>query len=415
MNNISSFPDQRAIEEEAVNWLIKLDSESSPSRQDLQALTEWLSRSPVHRQELKSLNAFWGNQVLTELMVPLGKSSESSLITWLKRRWHCSGVIARTSATAAIATATLAITFGLLLLPAPINSTNGLYVTAVGQQQSLQLADGSTVQLNTNSQVKVEYSQGYRNIHLLQGQAYFEVAKDREHPFRVYAGNGRVQALGTAFTLYLQDSSLNVLVTEGKVALASMESIGSSADSSTQPPIEPSTKYSNSYLAGSLNSSSTGSSQNPSNSPSKRPYNNPLNNQAKASLNTQAAHDAYVNSTSKQVGTLIAGQTVTLQLAQQGEMPANPIKAVAREELDRRQSWREGLLIFSGEPLEQVVKEISRYTTVSIEIVDPAVRNLQIGGRFKVGDLDNMFKALEANFDLKVTRLGFNRVQLAAK
>ena len=407
MNNISSFPDHKAIEEEAVNWLIKLDSESSPSRQDLRELTEWLSRSPAHRQELKSLNAFWGNQVLTELMVPLGKSSQSSLSSLfigLKRRWQYSGLVIKTSVTAAIATATLAITFSLLLLPAPIDSTNGLYVTAVGQQQSLQLADGSTVQLNTNSQVKVEYNQGYRNIHLLQGQAYFEVAKDPEHPFRVYAGNGRVQALGTAFTLYLQDSSLNVLVTEGKVALAAMGSVESNDASSTQLPIEPSSKLSNQP------------SNKPSNNRSNRPASKLSNTNTKTVVTTQMAQlDPYVNSTSKQVGTLKAGQTVTLKLAQQGDMPNNPIKAIAREELDRLQSWREGLLIFAGEPLEQVVDEISRYTTVSIEIVDPDVRNLQIGGRFKVGDLDNMFKALEANFGLKVTRLGYNRVLLAAE
>ncbi|MDB9952439.1 FecR domain-containing protein [Porticoccaceae bacterium] len=407
MNNISSFPDHKAIEEEAVNWLIKLDSESSPSRQDLRELTEWLSRSPAHRQELKSLNAFWGNQVLTELMVPLGKSSQSSLSSLfigIKRRWQFSGLVIKTSVTAAIATATLAITFSLLLLPAPIDSTNGLYVTAVGQQQSLQLADGSTVQLNTNSQVKVEYNQGYRNIHLLQGQAYFEVAKDPEHPFRVYAGNGRVQALGTAFTLYLQDSSLNVLVTEGKVALAAMGSVEPNEASSTQLPIEPYSKLSNKP------------SNKPPNSRSKGPTSKLSNTNTKTVVTTQMAQlDPYVNSTSKQVGTLKAGQTVTLRLAQQGDMPNNPIKAIAREELDRLQSWREGLLIFAGEPLEQVVNEISRYTTVSIEIVDPAVRNLQIGGRFKVGDLDNMFKALEANFGLKVTRLGYNRVLLAAE
>ncbi|MDC0000258.1 FecR domain-containing protein [Porticoccaceae bacterium] len=407
MNNISSFPDHKAIEEEAVNWLIKLDSESSPSRQDLRELTEWLSRSPAHRQELKSLNAFWGNQVLTELMVPLGKSSQSSLSSLfigIKRRWQFSGLVIKTSVTAAIATATLAITFSLLLLPAPIDSTNGLYVTAVGQQQSLQLADGSTVQLNTNSQVKVEYNQGYRNIHLLQGQAYFEVAKDPEHPFRVYAGNGRVQALGTAFTLYLQDSSLNVLVTEGKVALAAMGSVEPNNASSSQFPIEPSSKLSN--------QPSNKRSNNRSKGPTSKLSNTNIN---PAVTNQMAQLDPYVNSTSKQVGTLKAGQTVTLRLAQQGDMPNNPIKAIAREELDRLQSWREGLLIFAGEPLEQVVNEISRYTTVSIEIVDPDVRNLQIGGRFKVGDLDNMFKALEANFGLKVTRLGYNRVLLAAE
>ncbi len=78
--------------------------------------------------------------------------------------------------------------------------------------------------------------------------------------------------------------------------------------------------------------------------------------------------------------------------------------------MEKRLSWREGVLNFAGDPLEVVVNEISRYTTVSIEIADPAVRATRIGGRFPIGETDAMFDALEANFGLRVTRLSHDRV-----
>ncbi len=80
----------------------------------------------------------------------------------------------------------------------------------------------------------------------------------------------------------------------------------------------------------------------------------------------------------------------------------------------KRLSWREGVLTFAGDPLEVVVEEISRYTTVSIEFSDPAVRAIRIGGRFPIGETDAMFAALEANFGLRVTRLSHDRVMVSA-
>ena len=67
------------------------------------------------------------------------------------------------------------------------------------------------ITLNTNSQIQVDYSEKQRNIRLLQGEAHFEVAKDRDKPFHVYAGNGRAQAVGTAFAVYLKESDMQVL------------------------------------------------------------------------------------------------------------------------------------------------------------------------------------------------------------
>jgi transmembrane sensor len=118
------------------------------------------------------------------------------------------------------------------------------------------------------------------------------------------------------------------------------------------------------------------------------------------------------------LGTLSAGQVATLRSP--SEEAATGVAAtleiaslIEPADLDRRLAWREGMLMFSGDALADVIEEVSRYTTVSIEIPDPAVRSMRIGGRFPVRETEAMLAALEANFDLRVTRLDRNRVVLS--
>jgi transmembrane sensor len=73
------------------------------------------------------------------------------------------------------------------------------------------------------------------------------------------------------------------------------------------------------------------------------------------------------------------------------------------------------VLSFSGEPLEQVVAEVSRYTSVTIVISDPSIRSVAIGGYFKAGETEAMFEALETSFGVRVTRVNDRLVYLAAK
>ena len=82
--------------------------------------------------------------------------------------------------------------------------------------------------------------------------------------------------------------------------------------------------------------------------------------------------------------------------------------------MKRNEAWRKGLLLFTGDSLEEVVTEISRYTPVSIEIENPELKSIRIGGQFRVGDVNGMFNALEANFGLTITSLDNNRVLISA-
>lgn len=99
-------------------------------------------------------------------------------------------------------------------------ASGGVYATTVGEQRSLALADGSTVQLNSLSRIRVRYSDHERIVDLLQGQALFRVAKDAARPFVVHSDETRVQAVGTQFDVYRKVDGTVVTVVEGSVALS---------------------------------------------------------------------------------------------------------------------------------------------------------------------------------------------------
>ncbi len=92
------------------------------------------------------------------------------------------------------------------------------YTTRRGEMRVIPLADGSVVNLNTDSRIKVRYTHARRTIHLDRGEALFDVAKDAARPFVVYAGDTEVKAVGTSFSvLRLADAPVEVLVREGVV------------------------------------------------------------------------------------------------------------------------------------------------------------------------------------------------------
>jgi transmembrane sensor len=93
------------------------------------------------------------------------------------------------------------------------------YSTGIGGFQRIILADQSAVELNTDSEVRVELSPNLRRIELIRGEAIFEVAHDASRPFIVSAGGTAVRAVGTKFDVRRLDTSVEVSVTEGKVAV----------------------------------------------------------------------------------------------------------------------------------------------------------------------------------------------------
>lgn len=118
-----------------------------------------------------------------------------------------------------MASAALACVVGGLLALNAYHSPN--YSTGIGEQRTVHLSDGSSIELNSNSRVRVRFSDSARDVELLEGQVLFRVAKDHARPFVVQSAGTRVRAVGTQFDVYRKTSGTQVTVVEGRVAVFS--------------------------------------------------------------------------------------------------------------------------------------------------------------------------------------------------
>jgi len=94
------------------------------------------------------------------------------------------------------------------------------YRTGVGEQRTVRLFDGSTIELNAFSSIRVSLSKSVRDVDLVEGQAFFHVAKNPARPFLVHSDGTIVRAVGTQFDVYRKSTGTVVTVLEGRVAVA---------------------------------------------------------------------------------------------------------------------------------------------------------------------------------------------------
>jgi transmembrane sensor len=99
------------------------------------------------------------------------------------------------------------------------------YRTAVGTRSSFKLPDGSVATLDTDSIIQADFSPQERTVRLLKGQALFDVAKHKPIPFRVYAGDRCITAVGTQFNVRLDGARLRVTLVEGRVKVSEADPI----------------------------------------------------------------------------------------------------------------------------------------------------------------------------------------------
>ena len=93
-------------------------------------------------------------------------------------------------------------------------------------------------------------------------------------------------------------------------------------------------------------------------------------------------------------------------------MKMESIENLVIQEVDRRLAWRSGMLMFEGETLSKVVAEIGRYTPLEVVISDPSLKELEIGGYFRIGDTEVLLQTLASDFGIEVERLGPDLVHL---
>ncbi len=367
------------IDQQAAEWVARIDLRGTPD--EWSALDAWLNASPRNRAAFLRLSVAWRRADELKRLAPIGGGGDPDLLD--PARWQSEPaddealegravplrVVASTETPAsadkdwaaarvyrthndasanddedtffthdvaasrlrAIATSRLAaavtafavISVGGLGAWYAVEQTNTqTYSTHIGEFHRVTLEDGSTIALNTDTEVRVHYSSGARHVDLTRGEALFQVAKNKARPFDVEAGSTTVRAVGTAFSVRLHDSGSNeqvdVVVSEGRIAI--------------NPP------SSQTYAAGSV----------------------------------ATVRNGRVNAT-----------------------------VLDSEDITSRFAWTTGRVMFQGEKLSDVIEEINRYNLRKLQVADPDIAGIRIGGTFQATDPDGFARALAASFGIK--------------
>ena len=226
----------------------------------------------------------------------------------------------------------------------PDDSHLEMYFTRIGEQKTIQLADGSVVTLNTGGQLVVDYNESARRILLERGEAYFEAVKDPQRPFTVNLGMRSVTAVGTAFNIRKDPKRYQLAVIEGAVAIHKV-----TAD-------------------------------------------------LPASLSPVLADGPAAEPGAPGPRRVEAGWVAEFDVS------GNELTAFQPESMDRYRAWRSGLLSFYDEPLSQVVQELNRYSRRKILIEDASVMGWPVYTAVRVTELDAALLALEQALPIDVTQ-----------
>lgn len=208
MTRINEADNSRAgaIGDQAAEWLLR---QGAPEwmASDQAELDAWLNQSPQHLAAYWRLEAGWTR---TERLAALKPARTQGLQTTpSKRSWPVLRFVAAAS-------------FVITMVVGGWYSWSTKeveYATSIGQRAKILLADGSRIQLNTNSAISVSFGLWQRTVSLKKGEAYFDVHHDAARPFSVLAAGHRITDLGTQFAVRTINDRLEVTLVEGRARL----------------------------------------------------------------------------------------------------------------------------------------------------------------------------------------------------
>ena len=210
-----------------------------------------------------------------------------------------------------------------------------------GRLSTVRLADGTRVTLAAGSTLDVPetFDERRRDV-FLAGQAYFEIATDSARPFRVHARNAVTEVLGTKFGVraYAEDPAVTVVVAEGRVAVGASDPSASSESG------------------------------------------------RRARGSEEGASPPTL---------LTAGDRATL--SRSGRVQVEHDVAVSRE-----LAWMQGKLVFAGDPLGAVVREIERWYDVEIVVADSSLLAAPVHATFGVERVERVMRVLAGTLDAEL-------------
>jgi transmembrane sensor len=317
---------QRARAEASV-WIVRLHG--THRTPELEAgFRRWLSSSPDNAAEFERVTAVW-------------ESAPHASIAGLPRVVRQ----ARPSPTPrrfAIAATLLLVVAGGAFLAYRVE-LDPEYVTAIGEQRTVPLDDGSRIALNSNSRVQIEFTAERRIVRLLRGEAFFEVAHNKQRPFIVIAGDNEVTAVGTVFEVRYEPDHIDVTLVEGKVDVTStVEPLGTPAN---------------------VSSSLTGISK-------------------LSSLGYR----------------MTAGERLHVAKGAPASIDAPRVEAIA--------AWRRGEVMLDDTPLSEAIAEMNRYSKSLLIIDGSSIATLRVSGIYHTGDSEGFAQTVAQLYGLQVTQEG---------
>jgi len=200
----SQGPQERSITEAAADWAVRLHAGGLSATEQAQ-LAQWQAADPRHPQALVFARQTW--EALGELRLdpelaataPPRRQVERPAATIPRPRRR-----RRLVRAASAAMLVLAVALGWLQGPQALLYLQADYLTGKGEVRTVQLADGSQVELDSGSAIRLDYSGDKRQVQLLAGSAVFDVAPmagEEKRPFIVQSAGGQTRALGTRFVV----------------------------------------------------------------------------------------------------------------------------------------------------------------------------------------------------------------------
>lgn len=332
--------DPELIEAEAAVWLSLRDRGLNES--ETAEFMRWMQEDPRHAEVFAALDATWRdfNRLAAARPEGAGEGDADLLVPRLRPKRRPAQILGGLAAAAAIALAWV----GLWQVFSPRPTAE----TEIGGFRELRLADGSVVQLNTDSAVRTRFTADERRIELLRGEAFFDVAANPARPFVVSAGGVAVRAVGTAFNVRLREAAVEVLVTEGKVQV-----------------------------------------------------NDSLKGDSLLGVDAAGAPALLVQG---EMAVIPAAAVTGTAAAPEGN--AGVVATVAPVEVQRALAWQERRLEFEARPLGEVVAEFNRYNRTRLVIADPRLGAQKFSGSFRAEGFEPFVRLLEQNFGVMAVREG---------
>lgn len=227
---MSEDPVRAAVAQQAADWFVTNQDEAAARRSAAEFMA-WLRLSPLHVEEYLCVAAVAGDlqgasaagaQSIEDLIAEaradrgpvatIGRVQTPPARRSRMRRWAPMAV-------GALCAGVLVALVAQRLLPRTPEAPPLLLSTLHGDRQNFTLADGSSVELNSDTAVRVRFTGAERLVEVERGQAFFHVAKDAARRFRVAAGGASVVAIGTQFDVHRRGDEAVVAVVEGHVAV----------------------------------------------------------------------------------------------------------------------------------------------------------------------------------------------------